>query len=319
MTVQQILKKSLAITTSHIGLWALGIFLSSGFNLHWWYLLSWLKQVGVVNKFINYSMVYNIIIFEKPTIMVGLVIAFVIGLVVFNLVKLWFFGKIHLFLHFENKPKCFLCKRLFIEKLRLSALIIRTTIVRRTCLASLITIGSTVLVLSLYRVLVNMSGFSAGKAVVLTICLVIILIGISLWNMLVVLFVFWYELTFAKASILALDILFGKAPKIFGFTIILTTIFLMAISLGSMIIWQLPELFKILPNIISNNDIVSAGQTIISGVAGLMFLGWLVLNNVFFNVAMLVMFDGLIGGLLLSDAYKKLAPVQANQVALHHN
>lgn len=318
MTTQQILKKSFAITTSHAGLWALGIFLSSGFNLHWWYLLSWLKQVGIVNKFIGYPVIYNIIIFEKPIIMIGSVVAFVLGLVAFNLVKLWFFGKIHLSLHSENKPKCFLCKRLFVDKHELASLVIRRTIVRRTCLASLITIGSTVLVLSLYRVLINMVSFSAGKAAILTFCLVIILIGISLWNMLVVLFVFWYEQAFAKASILALDILFGKAPKILGFTIILTVIFLMAISLGSLIIWQLPELFSTLPNIIANNNVVMSSQTIISGMAGLLFLGWLVINNVFFNVAMLVMFDQLIGALVSKEGQELSKSIPTKTVMLHH-
>ncbi len=318
MTTQQILKKSFSITTSHAGLWALGIFLSSGFNLHWWYLLSWLKQVGIVNKFIDYSTIYDLVIFEKPIIMIGLVIAFVLGLIVFNLVKLWFFGKIHVSLHSENKPKCFLCKRLFVDKHKLASLIIRTTIIRRTCLASLITIGSTVLVLSLYRVLINMASFSVGKATILTFCLVIILIGISLWNMLVVLFVFWYEQAFTKASILALDILFGRAPKILGFTIILTAIFLMAISLGSLIIWQLPELFSTLPNIIANNNIVIASQTIISWVAGLMFLGWLVINNVFFNVAMLVMFDQLIGALVSKESHELSESIRTKPVMLHH-
>lgn len=318
MTTQQILKKSFTITTSHAGLWALGIFLSSGFNLHWWYLLSWLKQVGIVNKFIGYPVIYNIIIFEKPIIMIGSVVAFVLGLVAFNLVKLWFFGKIHLSLHSENKPKCFLCKRLFVDKHELASLVIRRTIVRRTCLASLITIGSTVLVLSLYRVLINMVSFSVGKVTILTFCLVIILIGISLWNMLVVLFVFWYEQAFAKASILALDILFGKSPKILGFTIILTVIFLMAISLGSLIIWQLPELFSALPNIIANNNVVMSSQTIISGMAGLLFLGWLVINNVFFNVAMLIMFDQLIGALVSKEGQELSKSIPTKTVMLHH-
>ncbi len=316
MTTRQILKNSFTITTSQSGLWTLGIFLSSGFNLHWWYLLAWLKGIGVVNQ--------GLLIFKSQQInrvgQVGLllimVVIFVLCLVVFNLIKLWFFGRVHQNLHSQLLQKCFLCKRLVDSNIK--KLIWRRDLIWRTCLASLITIGSTVVTLTAFRFLLDQANYISGQSVLLVICLIIILVGISLWNMLTVLFIFWYEYNFTKASFLALDFLFSRYRRLMSFTLILTIIFLLAISLGSAVIWQLPNLFTALPNIISQGNFIKTTQNIISGLAGLLFLGWLVINNIFFNVAILMLFDDLISANKDKDIVEVTIGLPTDPVAIHH-
>lgn len=292
MSYGQILKKSFAITTTQSGLWTLGIFLSSGFNLHWWYLLSWLKQNNLI-----WNSIVTVAHANLYWFLLLCCIVFAIFLVVFNLVKLWFFVKVHHSLHQErlenNERRCFLCQRLA-EHMSVKNIIGRRIIVWRTCLASLITVAATTLTLSGFNYYSHNIEHGFGSALVVLLCLAAILIVISLWNMAIVLLMFWYELSFWRAANLAIDLLFTKAKQIFGFTLVATAIFLFAVSAGSLIISQLPAVFSLLPTLISDNSLLQAGQTAISMVAVGLFLSWLVINNVFFNVAMLVLFDSFI-------------------------
>lgn len=323
MTNQQILKKSLTITTTQTGLWTLGIFLSSGFNLHWWYLLTWLKQTGIIDLLVDKFTTHQVSILNQLWLFLGAGLLFGIFLIMFNVIKLWFFGKVHQNLHSERLQKCFLCKRLKDDNQNepptIFKLIWRRSVLWRTCLASLITIGSTVVTFTGFRYLLSQNDYISGQAIILAICLGIILVGISLWNMLVVLYIFWYELSFPKATNLAIDTLFSKVRKIMGLTLILTIIFLLAVSAGSVVIWQLPNLFSALPEIISGGKLVHSAQTIISSLAALLFLAWLVLNNVFFNVAMLILFDQLLNVQIGKAIIDGEVSMPAKPVMLHHS
>lgn len=323
MTISQILKKSFSITTTQSGLWTLGIFLSSGFNLHWWYLLAWLKQSGIIDSFVFILSTKNI--FEpnhRIELWLGFVLIFAICLFGFNLIKLLFFGRIHQSLHDKQNQKCFLCKRLHIEQKSLFYLTTRKIILWRASLASLITIGSTMIVLNIFMYFFRQSDSISGISIISVMFLLFILVGISLWNILTVLFIFWYELSFSKASNLAIDLLFRRGKKIMSLTLLLTLIFLLAISVGSLIIWQLPVLFNSLPSLLIVKNLFHVLQTVISSLAGLLFLSWLVLNNVFFNVAMVALFDEIISGIGLSEGLEEhpslLVNPAANQAVLHH-
>ncbi len=293
MTYSQVLKKSLSVTTTQSGLWALGIFLSSGFNLHWWYLLSWLKDNGFINQ--SYTGLFNSHPFYVGTLMS---VAVAVGLVVIIFFKLWFFLKVHSSLHITNKEQCFLCRRVKQElqdntlKLILN-LLSRRARLWRTYLTSLITIALTTAVLSLFNYYEFQWGENFLKSLLLVVCFVIALVTVSLWNMLTVLFIFWYELSFARASNLAVAVLIKKVRKIAGLTVILTFIFVFAVSFGSLIIWEFPQVMSTWP-VLEHSFNSQDWQGLFSVVAIVIFLAWLVINNIFFNVAMIVLFDSLI-------------------------
>ncbi len=286
---KNILKQSLNITFTQTSLLALGIFLSSGFNLHWWYLLAWLKQNGIVNRITNQLIVENEVIFLFLFFLI-----FITCLLVFNLLKLWFYVKVHNSVHSLESQKCFLCKRSILKGNTVIKIITRRVVVWRTCLASLITVAFTTITLTGFSYYARNSQYTLVKFLIMLVSLIVVLIGVSLWNMVAVLFLFWYEQNFANATNLAIDLLFKKFKKIISFTIILTIIFLLAVSAGSLVISQLPTVFSVLPSIVSNSRLLQTSQTLISSLAALLFLGWLIINNVFFNVALLILFDNLI-------------------------
>ncbi|QQS22847.1 hypothetical protein IPM19_04455 [bacterium] len=293
MSYGQILKKSLSVTTTQPRLWALGIFLSSGFNLHWWYLLSWLKSNGFIAKvYANLAGSHPIVLGLAGAVLLGA------GLFIVIFLKLWFFLEVHNSLHGQDEAKCFLCNRIRKGSFDNSVssvlkLLSRGAILWRVYLASLITMALTTSILGLFSYYQLHSGQNFIKSIVLVVCLLLALVIISLWNMLVVLFVFWYEQNFSKASNLAIELLVKKLKPTLGLTVILTFIFMIAISMGSLIIWALPQALSSIP-ILHESFMTQDWQGLFYIGAVIIFLGWLIVNNIFFNVAMIVFFDSLL-------------------------
>lgn len=288
MTNQQILKSSLSITSSKVSLWVLGIFLSSGFNLHWLYGIAWLKRSGLLSEPVRYVLTLN------PLVLVpALFVIYVVGLLLFNLVKLIFLVQVHDSIHFETEEKCLLC--VFRKKYpKFIDAIFRPAIIWRTCLASFITIGLTTALFSTFNLYLVHSEPNMISQIVLLLSLVIILILVALWNLAVVLFILFYELSFAKATSLASELLMVNFKRIFGFTFILLVIFVFAVTAGSLVISQIPTVIGTTPALLLQNQFQPAWYWLVSGGSLLILLLWLVVNNVFFNLNLITLFDSLI-------------------------
>ena len=308
----QILKRTFLISTTSVGLWLLGIFLSSAFNLHWLYSINWLREIGFLSELFQFIRGLDVLSFW-----VGVFIILASGILILNILKLWFFIITHDKIHAEKSFQCIVCARQK-NKLTHSQIILRKDIIWRTCLSSLITIVLTVSLLLLFN-FYNIHGEpNIVTQIILLISLAIIMIAVSLWNIAMVMFILFFEQSFSKSAMLAHQMLIFNIKNTIGFTLLVTAIFLFAVTAGSLIILQIPVMLGSSSTFLLTSNLQTAWQSLVSGISLLLFLMWLVINNVFFNVSFIVLFDGFVKGRKVDEPDTILVITRTEQAITHH-
>lgn len=287
LTNLQIVKRAAELTLSRKLLWLLGIFLSSGFNLHTWYGWQWLTQNRLYADLQTWLLNYN------SSSAWGLVAIGVVSLIlVINFLKLIFFGQVHNQLHDPRANVCLLCAQV---KDRTVWQVVKGNLGLwlRVIIVSLFTVAATVGVISLFHFYSTHSDFNFVKAFLLMGSLIVVLVAISWWNMLTVLFMMWHELSLPKAAGLALDLLVSRLRRISSLTLLSTILFFISIVAGGSVLFQLPNFLASTPNFLFSGEVFDTWQLFVSVASGGLFLLWMVINNVWFNIVMVIMFDEL--------------------------
>ena len=308
----QILKQTFLISTTSVGLWLLGIFLSSAFNLHWLYSINWLREIGFLSDL--FQLIRSL---DPLSFWFGIFIILAGGILILNILKLWFFIIAHDKIHPEESAQCIVCSRKKNE-LTHSQIILRKEIIWRTCLASLITIVLTASLLLLFNFYNIHSEPNIVTQIILLISLAIVMIAVSLWNIAMVMFILFFEQSFARSAMLAHQMLIINIKKTVGFTLLVTAIFLFAVTAGSLIILQIPVMLGSSSTFLLTANLQMAWQSLVSGVSIVLFLVWLVINNVFFNVSFIVLFDGFVKGKKVDELDSILVITRTEQVITHH-
>ncbi len=281
MNNQTIFKTAYEISIRNWKLWFLGLFLSSGFNLHFWYGLSFFQHT-------RYFSVLTQHLFDLPKILVVIVVAALImcGVVLVNYFKTLFFRAVHNELHSIRMRTCLLCPRspdsvrIFPWKVWFPQIV----------LASMITVTVSLASMTVFKSLLHHAAVSPQALLVVFIALFALVVLLSLWNCLFVLITLWFQKDFITASSVAVELLFRKWKRIGSALVVSTVIFLGSIAIGSIIAFQVQQfLINGLPFVFS--DILVAWRPFVTAIVGLLFFGWLILNNVWFNVVIIVLFD----------------------------
>ncbi|HMQ01740.1 MAG TPA: hypothetical protein PKD79_01570 [Candidatus Doudnabacteria bacterium] len=288
MTNQQILVQAARITLTYKPLWWLGIFLSSGFNFHAWYGVQWLSQ----NRFAQIA-ADQLILLSSSMIALLLTAGFIIGLLLVNFMKLVFFAHVHSELHDAKLGQCLFCNEVK-EQSVWRAIKNNPKLWLRTVGASLLTITSTLSVIGLFHFYATHSEFQFLKSALMIVSLVVVLIAISWWNLLVVLFMMWYRQNFWRSAGLAVELLINRFRQVAVITILSTAIFIVSLVAGSVIIMQIPNMLAATPNLLFTPAVFDSWRILVNLVTAVIFVIWLVLNNIWFNVVMALLFDNLV-------------------------
>jgi hypothetical protein len=288
MTNLDIITKAVRLTLTHKPLWVLGIFLSSGFNLHAWYGMQWLSQTQL------FAWAHNLWISVEPFV-AWLSLLLIAGavLVLVNFMKLLFFGYTHNQIHKVDNFECVFCRQVK-DTTILKLVSSRTQLIARVVLTSLITITSTVAIISAFQFYSIHAEFSFIKSVLMIASLIVVLVGISWWNLFTVLFMMWYDLSFPKAAILSCETILIKSKRIVVITILATVIFSLVMMIGSSAILQIPLYLAFGPNFLFSEMFFNSWQILVSITTGLLLVAWIIFNNIWFNLVMVLLFNELI-------------------------
>lgn len=213
--------------------------------------------------------------------------------------KLIFLAQLHSVLHKEQI--CMLCQR-GQDKTLWQILLDNKFVLWRSVLASIITLTATMALLTLYKFYLSHAGTNLLRSFLLASSLVIISVGFSLWNLFTVLFMFWYGRSFAKSAGLALELLFSKARPLLTIVASATIIFLISITAGSLIAMQFPDLATGWMRPVSDLGVLENLRRSLRWSSLLLFGVWLVINNVWFNVVMILVFDYLVKGVKYEES-----------------
>ena len=314
LTNLHIIQRAARITLDNKLLWLLGIFLSSGFNLHAWYGWQWLGESDWLAGM--QSAIYSF----GPVVMWFMVVAvFLFAVLVINFFKLTFLGYVHNSLHQVELGECVLCGQLK-DQTVVAMLRKNKQLWLRTVVVSLLTILASVVVVGLFHFYTVHSQFNFLTAVIMLISLIVILIGISWWNLLTVLFMMWHGFPLPKAAGLSLDLLVGRLRRVGSITALATILFLVSIVAGASVLFQLPEFFASSPNYILTGSVFHTWQLTVSIISTGLFVFWLILNNVWFNVVMVILFDDLVkSDKILAIAPEPLFASGAASSSMHHS
>jgi hypothetical protein len=288
MTNLDIITKAVRLSLTHKPLWVLGIFLSSGFNLHAWYGMQWLSQTQL------FAWAHHLWISVEPFV-AWLSLLLIAGavLVLVNFMKLLFFGYTHNQIHEVDNFECVFCRQVK-DTTILKLVSSRTQLIARVVLTSLITITSTVAVISAFQFYSIHAEFSFIKSVLMIASLIVVLVGISWWNLFTVLFMMWYDLSFPKAAILSCETILIKSKRIVVITILATVIFSLVMMIGSSAILQIPLYLAFGPNFLFSEMFFNSWQILVSITTGLLLVAWIIFNNIWFNLVMVLLFNELI-------------------------
>lgn len=284
-TTFQIIRQAALITLSNRLLWLFGIFLSSGFNLHGWYAWQWMKADKVDQG-------WSAWLAQLPLVESLLAVFFLVALwlLVVNFLKLIFLGLVHNHIHDLQQFECVLCRKL--EKQSLwNYLRNNRSLWLGAVSVSAFTAVSTSLVIFVFQFYSNHTDYNFAKALIMLASLFLLLVFLSWWNLFSVLYMMWHDQPLAKAVSLAIDSISGRLGSLLQTTIVATLLFLVAIAAGGTVLWQLPSLLVNPPDYLFTGHIVQAWQVVITGLAGLLFLVWLVMCNVWFNVVLIIWFS----------------------------
>ncbi len=314
MTKLQIFLQATKITVNRKSLWLFGIFLASAFNLHTWYAAQWLSET---NLFILVSDQF----FATTSVQIILlgVVIITFAFVVVNFCKLMFLGLVHNGLHDVTKDMCPLCielKQTSIFKYLWQA----KYIVWHTVGASFLTALTTAMVLGSFHIYSLHSEYSLLKTMLMILSVLVALVLISWWNLFTVLFIFWYQQSLTKAAIMAADTIALKFRSIASITILATAVFLVSVAAAGTVLWQLPALLSTPPEYFLPVTALAAWRVVVAIVASTLFLFWLLLNNIWFNVVMILWFDQLIKAKKVPQSTPGVKLAQPNlSVHLHHS
>lgn len=284
-TTFHIIKQAASITLSNRLLWLFGIFLSSGFNLHGWYGWQWMRA-GRVGKS------WTAWLAELPAMELLFMIFFlvVLWLLVVNFLKLSFLGLVHNHIHDLKQFECVLCRRLENQTLWRY---LRSS--RRLWLGavsiSAFTVVSTALVVFLFQFYSSHTDYNFLRAIIMLASLFLLLVFISWWNLFSVLYMMWHDQPLSRAASLAVDSISARLGSLLQTTVVATLLFLVAIAAGGTVLWQLPSLLVAPPGYLFSGQIAQAWQMVIAGLAAMLFLVWLVICNVWFNVVLIIWFN----------------------------
>lgn len=314
LTQLQIIQLAARITINNKVLWVFGIFLSSGFNLHAWYAWQWFTQSGLADRLRFQIMLLG----EYPMWLVligGLAIAFVI----INFLKLMFLCLVHNQVHDLGKVECLLCGGLKDTQVY-QYLIQRKYIWIQTVLLSVFTAVVTGFVVSVFHFYSTHTDYNFAKAILMILSLLLVLVGISWWNLLTVLNILWHQQPLGRAVVLALDMISARIGSMSKITLLATMGFLVSIAAGGTIFWQLPNLLASSPNYLFSTEIFPAWRLSVSLLSGALFLFWLVINNVWFNIVMVIWFGEQVkskkGG---QESYSEVLNKNPLPSPLHHS
>lgn len=308
----QIIKHSFRLITTKTKLWLFGIFLSSGFNVHIWYLASWLKRSGYFSIFASFLTETN-----QIYLWVCFSIAFMVCMFVFVLFKLWFLAILHSSLHPSVQVKCNICilKQQNVSDIKI---VFRNRVVWQVFLTSLITIGFTTTILSAFNLYFMRSEPVITTQIVLLLSLLFILVTLSLWNLSTTVFIFYYNLNFPKASAFARDLLLMNIKRITGFTTVLTTLFILVTTAGGLVLYHISKVLGGTPVLLFTDNLQSAWQWLVYMAAGMLFLLWLALNNAFFNVNLVILLDNFIKTITDKEVFGFRAVHPIKPAVTHH-
>lgn len=285
MTKLQILQQATRITVGRKSLWLFGIFLASAFNLHTWYATQWLSEtslVGVIGDRLNSP--------NTLLMILCLIVAVAMAFIIVNFCKLMFLGLVHRSIHSTVEHVCPLCNQ--IKDIAIAKYLWqKKTIWLHTVGASMVTAAVTALVLGSFHFYSLHSEYSLLKSILMIVSVLTALVLVSWWNLLTVLFIFWHGQFLVKAAVLAADLISMKFRSIASITILATAVFLVSVAVAGTVLWQLPALLSNPPEYLLPLPALAAWQTVVAIAASVLFLFWLLLNNIWFNVVMILWFD----------------------------
>lgn len=302
MKILDILKQAYSITITNPVLWLAGVFLSSGFNFHFGYIWNWLQKIGVVA-----DIQFEIQKFDRELLVIFIAISILVGLLMINYIKLIFLNLLHDRLHDSKLLICWLCKQRQDDKSFLQLNLQK--VLGRTVLVSFLTVVLSMTCIGFFNWYLANSHAGLLATVVIVFCLLILLVAVSLWSLFMVLTIFWYNMRFGEASRLSASLLFLRVNKVFGVAFIVTVIFLISVAVGGIVIWQIPKFFDNGNLFLFASPLAQAFHGFTSVAAIVIFFIWLTINNVWFNVAMIILYNDLV------KAQKAENPLEALQSA----
>ncbi len=285
MTKLAILQQATKITLNRKSLWLFGIFLTSAFNLHTWYAGQWLSEARL------FSRLNDVLLGHNSILLIGLgLTAVAIGFVIINFSKLMFLGLVHNCLHDIAQKTCPLCIELTSTSIA-KFIWSKKIVLIHTIGASIITAIVTSAIVGGFHFYSLHSQYSLWKALLLLISVLFALVLISWWNFFTALFIFWHQQNLTKAAMLSADLISSKFRSIAGLTVLATAVFLSSIAAATAVLWQLPLLLGSPPEFLLPSSAIAAWQIVVAALAAGIFLFWLLLNNVWFNVVMISWFN----------------------------
>jgi hypothetical protein len=285
MNYQDILRSSYRLTIANPKLWLLGLFLSSGFNLHFWYAVDYLQR----SSFINVITETTSRLHGFSLITVIVVVSFA-ALLFFNFVKVLFYLFAHDLIHDEKLELCVICKS---KNNQNPAVLNWQKTLYQVVLASVITVVLSVSCAALFKLVMSHNYISDSGIMICFVGLLIIIGLISLWNCFFVLFTLWFGTNFQKSTVLSIDLLFSRLKQISFVMVLATLIFLGSVSIGGVLIVQVQSfLVQNLPVVFK--DFQTPWTSLVSLASGIIFFAWLILNNVWFNMVITILFDRLV-------------------------
>ncbi len=302
MNNRTIFKTAYYLTINNPKLWLLGLFLSSGFSLHFWYGLDYLQRNITVIQLLNY--LYSL---SKINLIILVILCGIGGLLFFNYVKILFLKFCHNLLHDQKTMVCMICER---QEEKQVPQVQWVKVLPRVIWASIITVSLSIVSVGSFKLLIGYGSAASFGLALNFICLFGVIGLISLWNCFFVLFALWYKMDFGKSSILAMDLLFSKIKKIAVAMILATLIFLGSVALGGTLILQIQQfLLHGFPLLIPGFE--TAWNSVVVITSGIIFFVWLILNNVWFNMVIIILFDSLVKSKSTTDQFlvKQVEPI----------
>lgn len=292
MQYRDFLKRSYNIVINNPLLWIFGLFLSGGFNLNLFYIIAMMRKTpgGVVvplREVVNTASWWEILVICVGSLCV---------LTIMNWVKTIFLIETHEHLHEPGKNICSLCvtnesKKNWIARLP------NFYIVAQVVLASIITaMLGIILALPINHLITHdvQTLSPIGFSVTMVASLILFCI-VACWNMFTALYIIYHQMNFRSASKAAIDLLMLRTKNIFEYGFLLLIVYGALVVVGSVFIvlsqLSLSTLSIPLESLVPFTEYVTVAIKIIGTVG---FWVWLAITNVFFNICLVLFFDGIV-------------------------
>lgn len=282
MNYREVLSKAYSITAYNPIIWLFGLVLLGGFNLSFLNLFTFLPDTLPSQWLLSVNIL--------PIIVVGIV-----GFLLLNAIKIIFVVTLHKNIHIKEQEQCALC-------MKKEKIIPFGFWYVQVLLASFITIFLTmVAMLSVNYLFKNSESGELVAVLANFVFLAIVIALLGTWNIFTTFFVILHDLSFGKAASLASDLITLQFRKVTEFVILLSALYAVAVLLSHTLLyfWQVQEL----------HALVGSSASGIHLLISFVVLVWVSVNNIYFNVALLVFFDNAVKSLSSKESTSRLLPV----------